>query len=506
MIALPCVLYSMDLSVLNLAVPALSAELKPSASELLWIVDIYGFLVAGSLVTMGTLGDRIGRRRLLMIGAAAFGVASVLAALSRSSGMLIVARALLGVAGATLAPSTLSLIRNMFHDAKERTFAIAVWITSYSVGGAIGPLVGGLMLQRFHWSSVFLLAVPVMALLLAVAPRFLPEFRDPAASRLDLTSAALSLSSVLAVIWGLKQFAEHGTAWPPAGAVLAGSILGVVFLRRQRTLAHPLVDLGLFRSPAFSTALVTYTLALFVAFGAFIFVSQYLQMVLGLSPLESGLWTLPWSLGFILGSLVTPALARRFRAAPLMASGLVLAAAGFAVLTRVGVSSGVAAIVTASVMFSTGLSPSITLVTDMVLGAAPPERAGAASALSETSAELGGALGIAVLGSIGTAVYRGAMAGAVPAGLAPGAAEAARGTLGGAVAAAAGLASPLREELLAAARGAFTHGFQKASAVSAVIAAGLAVLVAALLRDGPARFEAGSDMPSEGEGAGTAAP
>ena len=489
----------MDLSVLNLAVPALSAELKPSASELLWIVDIYGFLVAGSLVTMGTLGDRIGRRRLLMIGAAAFGVASVLAALSRSSGMLITARALLGVAGATLAPSTLSLIRNMFHDPKERTFAIAVWITSYSVGGAIGPLVGGLMLQRFHWSSVFLLAVPVMALLLAVAPRLLPEFRDPAASRLDLTSAALSLSSVLAAIYGLKKFAEHGAGWAPAAAILAGSVLGVVFLRRQRTLAHPLVDLRLFRSPAFSTALVTYTLALFLAFGAFIFVAQYLQMVLGLSPLESGLWTLPWSFGFILGSLVTPVLARRFRPAPLMAAGLVLAAAGFAVLTRVGVSSGVGTIVVASVMFSIGLSPSVTLVTDMVLGAAPPERAGSASALSETSAELGGALGIAVLGSIGTAVYRGAMAGAVPAGLPADAAEAARGTLGAAVDAAGRLPAPLREDLLAAARGAFTHGFQKASAVSAVIVAALAVLVAVQLRDGPQRFEVRNEDPAEEE-------
>jgi len=438
-----------------------------------------------------------------MIGAAAFGVASVLAAFSRSSGMLIAARALLGVAGATLAPSTLSLIRNMFHDPKERTVAISVWITSYSVGGAIGPLVGGLMLQRFHWGSVFLLAVPVMALLLVVAPKLLPEFRDPSAERLDLTSAALSLASVLAVIYGVKRLAEHGTGGVPVAAILAGTALGVVFLRRQRTLAHPLVDLDLFRSPAFSTALVTYTLALFVAFGAFIFLSQYLQMVLGLSPLESGLWTLPWSLGFILGSLITPALARRFRPAPLMAAGLVLAAAGFSVLTRVGVSSGIPAIVTASVMFSIGLSPAVTLVTDMVLGTAPPERAGSASALSETSAELGGALGIAVLGSIGTAVYRGAMAGAVPPGLPADVAEAARGTLGGAVAAAGELPAPLREALLSAARQAFTHGFQKAAAVSALISVILAVLVAVLLRDGPARFEATGRSAAEGAAAGS---
>src|SRR5215218_9447271 len=178
-IALPCLLYSMDLTVLNLAVPHLSADLKPTSAQLLWIVDIYGFMVAGSLITMGTLGDRIGRRRLLMIGAAAFGAASVIAAFSSSAEMLIASRALLGVAGATLAPSTLSLIRSMFQDDQQRTVAIGIWITSFSVGAAIGPLVGGVLLEGFHWGSVFLLAVPVMALLLAIGPRLLPEYKDP---------------------------------------------------------------------------------------------------------------------------------------------------------------------------------------------------------------------------------------------------------------------------------------------------------------------------------------
>src|SRR6188474_2903990 len=178
-IALPCVLYSMDLTVLELAVPRLSADLKPTAAQLLWILDIYGFLVAGSLITMGTLGDRIGRRRLLMIGAAAFGVASVIAAFSTSAEMLIATRALLGLAGATLAPSTLSLIRNMFLDQQQRTVAIGIWISSYSVGAAIGPLVGGILLEHFWWGSVFLIGVPVMVLLLVVGPMLLPEFRDP---------------------------------------------------------------------------------------------------------------------------------------------------------------------------------------------------------------------------------------------------------------------------------------------------------------------------------------
>ena len=279
-IALPCMLYSMDLTVLNLAVPHLSADLEPSAAELLWIVDIYGFLVAGSLITMGTLGDRIGRRRLLLIGAAAFGIGSVLAAFSKSAGMLIATRALLGVAGATLAPSTLSLIRNMFLDAGQRTFAIGVWVTSYSVGGAIGPLLGGVLLQYFWWGSVFLIGVPVMLLLLALGPVLLPEFRDPEAGRLDVLSAALSLAAVLGVLYGLKRLAEGGHGWPPVLAIAAGLALGLAFVRRQGRLADPLIDLRLFRAPGFSGALAAYTLSTFVGFGAYVFIAQYLQLVL----------------------------------------------------------------------------------------------------------------------------------------------------------------------------------------------------------------------------------
>jgi len=483
-IAFPCLLYAMDLSVLNLAVPALSQDLRPSASQLLWIIDIYGFLVAGSLITMGTLGDRIGRRKLLLIGAAAFGATSVMAAFSRSAGTLIAARALLGLAGATLAPSTLSLIRNMFLDPRERTVAISVWITSYSVGGAIGPLLGGVMLEHFWWGSVFLLAVPVMALLLAVGPRLLPEFRDPRAGRLDLLSAGLSLASVLLVIYGLKKFAEHGLNWPAAATIVAGFGVGALFLRRQRRLADPLIDLDLFRSRAFSGALVTYTLALLVAFGAYVFIAQYLQLVLGLTPLQAGLWTLPWSLGFVVGSLATPALVRRYPRELVMAAGMLLAALGFVVLTRVGSSSGLAPLVAASVLFSVGLAPAVTLVTDIVLAAAPPERAGAAAAISETSAELGGALGIAILGSVGTAVYRSAMTLGTPPGVPPAAAEAARSTLGGAVAAAARLPSAVAGPLLAAAREAFTRGFQLSAWISAGVTAGLSVLVWKLLGGG----------------------
>jgi len=483
-LTLPCLLYAMDLTVLNLAVPHLSADLRPSSVQLLWIVDVYGFLVAGLLITMGTLGDRIGRRRLLLAGAAAFGVASLLAALSTSAGMLIAARALLGVAGATVAPSTLSLIRNMFLDPRQRTVAISVWITSFSVGGAIGPLAGGVLLEWFWWGSVFLLAVPVMALLLVLGPILLPEFRDPQAGRLDLVSAGMSLVAVLAVVWGLKQLAQDGPGWPSALSIVVGLAVGVVFVRRQHTLADPLLDLRLFRVPAFSAALTTNVLSFFVGFGALLFIAQYLQLVLGLSPLAAGLWMLPASAGFILGSMLTPVLASRVRPGLVMAGGLGLAAVGFGLLTELGTdrAAGLAVLVTGSVVFSLALAPVDTLATDLAVGSAPPERAGAASALAETSAEFGGALGIAILGVVGTAAYRGQMAYALPAGVPPQAAAAARDTLGGAVAAAGQLPDQLGQALLGAARQAFTLGLQLAFAVSAAAAVAVAVLAAVVLR------------------------
>jgi DHA2 family multidrug resistance protein-like MFS transporter len=481
-IALACVLYVMDLTVLHLAVPSISADLRPSSSQLLWIIDIYGFLVAGSLITMGTLGDRIGRRRLLMIGAAAFGVASVLAAFSTSAEMLIATRALLGVAGATLAPSTLSLIRNMFLDPRQRTTAIAIWITSFSVGGAIGPLLGGLVLEFFWWGAVFLLAVPVMVLLLILGPRLLPEYKDPEAGKPDVASAALSLAAVLAVIYGLKQIAQDGVAWMPVLSIAAGIAIGVVFVRRQRELADPFIDLRLFRIPAFSASLATYGLGILLVFGGFLFLPQYLQLVLGLSPLEAGLWTLPWALGFVVGSNLTPVIARRFRPAYVMAAGLVLAGVGFAVFTQLNSVSSFGIIVMGSVIFSLGTAPLFTLTNDLIIGSAPPERAGAAAGISETAAEFGGALGIAVFGSIGVAIYRGAVAGDIPASVPPQAAEAARDTLGGALEVAAGLPDQLGSALVGAAGDAFTQGLHVAAVISAVGSVALAMLAMTLLR------------------------
>jgi MFS transporter, DHA2 family, multidrug resistance protein len=492
-LALPCLLYSMDLTVLNLAVPSLSEDLRPSSSQLLWIVDIYGFFVAGSLITMGTLGDRIGRRRLLMIGAAAFGAASVLAAFSTNAAMLIATRALLGIAGATLAPSTLSLVRNMFLDSRERTLAISIWITSYSVGAAIGPLIGGVLLQYFWWGSVFLIGVPVMLLLLILGPMLLPEFRDPSPGRLDLVSAALSLAAILPTIYTLKQVAEHGLHPGDGVFLVVGLVAGAAFVHRQLTAAEPLIDLRLLRAPALSVSLAAYLLVTFAAFGGFVFISQYLQLVFGLSPLEAGIWTMPWALSFVVGSLTTPIIARRVRPALVMAAGLVVAAAGFGLLTQVDIASGLGVLVIGSVVVALGLAPVFTLATDLVIGSAPAERAGAAAAISETSSEFGGALGIAILGSVAAAVYRVRMIDAIPASVGPEEAEAARNTLAGAVAAAEQLPGSLSGEVLGAARLAFAQSFDLTAVVTAGVLILTAALVAIVLRDGGSEGETVAD-------------
>jgi DHA2 family multidrug resistance protein-like MFS transporter len=486
----------MDLTVLHLAVPRISADLQPTSAELLWIIDIYGFLVAGSLITMGTLGDRIGRRRLLLIGATAFGIVSILAAFSTTPEMLIISRALMGVAGATIAPSTLSLIFNMFSDPRQRSKAIGVWITAFSAGGAIGPIVGGILLESYWWGSVFLLALPVMGLLLILGPKVLPEYRDPEAARLDLISAAMSLVAILLVIYGLKEMAQSGIGVTSMVTIGSGLVVGYLFHRRQRRLASPLIDIALFKSVTFNVSLFTNILAIFVAFGYFLFVAQYLQLVLGLTPLEAGLWSLPSAAGFIVGSNVAPRFVHRARPAIILGPALVLAALGLVLLTQTTTTSGLSVVVAGSVLISLALSPVFNLTTELIVGSAPPERAGVVSGISETGAEFGGALGIAVLGSIGTAVYRSGVARSLPSEVAADASAAVRDTLGAAMEVAQELPAALRETVLEVARTAFVDALHLTAIVAATIAGVAAIVVIAALRAMPGRDARPSGAPA----------
>jgi MFS transporter, DHA2 family, multidrug resistance protein len=432
-LALPCMITVMDLTVLNLAVPHISAALQPSGTQLLWIIDIYGFMLAGALMPIGSLGDRIGRRKLLLIGAGAFAIASTAAAFSTSALMLIATRALLGLAGAALAPSTLSLIRTLFEDEKQRAAAIGVWGASFAVGAAIGPLVGGVLLEHFWWGSVFLPGLPVMLLLLVLGPVLLPEYRDPNARNTDLPSALLSIGGILSAVYGLKQVVQDGVTPPAIVAALLGLALGMAFIARQRTLPDPMLDIDLFRNRAFNAALGANVLNVFVSFGSFILISQYLQLVLGLSPLQAGLVSVPASLLAIAGPMLSPLLQQRFGTATTVATLLTIAGVGFGVLTFVGGSLAAVVVGVGWALWALGGSAAATVTTGTLISAARPERAGAVSAVAQTGSELGGALGIAILGSLGTAIYRGAVAGALPDGVSPELAAAARDTLGGAM-------------------------------------------------------------------------
>ncbi|WDZ83478.1 MFS transporter [Micromonospora cathayae] len=473
-LVLPALLLSVDLTVLFLALPHLAEDLAPSATQSLWIMDIYGFLLAGFLVTMGTLGDRVGRRKLLLIGGAFFGVASVIAAYSTSAEMLIASRALLGIAGATLAPSTLALITNMFKNPKQRATAIAVWTGCFVGGGILGPIIGGVMLSSFWWGSVLLLAVPVMLLLLVAGPALLPEYKNPNTGRLDPLSVALSLLTILPFIYGIKEFARDGLELRPIIAVVAAVVFGVLFVRRQSRLTDPLLDLGLFKIALLRNDLVLGSLVGIITGGSLLLVNLQIQMVEGLSPWKTGLWLVPGALATLVGIGISTGLSQKIRPGALMAGGLVVSAIGYAVLSQVPAENGLTLVVIGSVLAQAGLGPVVALGYNILVNAAPPDKTGSASALSETSGEFGVAAGIGILGSIGTAVYRNEIN--VPADLPAEAATTARESIANAIAVAGELSGPSANDLVTSAREAFTSGLNLVATLAGVLFLVFAVL------------------------------
>ncbi|WP_410562917.1 MFS transporter [Amycolatopsis sp. cmx-4-61] len=405
-LALPTLLVSLDVFVLVLALPKLAAGLHADGTEQLWIMDTYGFMVAGFMVTMGTLGDRIGRRKLLLIGAAAFGAASVVAAFSTSAGMLIAARAALGIAGATLGPSTLSLIGTMFENPRQRAEAIGIWAGCFTVGAIIGPVVGGFMLEHFWWGSVFLLGVPAMVLLLIIGPKLLPEYRDETAGRLDLPSVALSLGAILPVVYGVKELARDGFRTVPVLALAAGLLIGHVFVKRQRTLADPLVDLSLFAVKALRTTLGGMLLFSMLGGTTMLFTAQFFQLAQHLSPVGAALGLLPGMATSTVSFLAAPVLARRVRPGALITGGVLLAAAGMAILVFADSAAGPLWPAIGLAVTSAGVGPMVALGTDLVVGSVPVRKAGAAASLAQTVNEFGYSFGLATVGTLGNAVAR----------------------------------------------------------------------------------------------------
>ncbi|MFJ8085983.1 MFS transporter [Streptomyces sp. NPDC096205] len=466
---LPLLLVSMDVSVLYFAIPAIGADLEPTATQQLWIFDIYGFVLAGLLMTMGSLGDRIGRRRLLLMGAAAFGTASLVAAYSNSAETLIAARAVLGIGGATLMPSTMALLRTMFTDPGQRAKAIGVWSGVMTGGIALGSVMSGVLVEYFWWGSVFLVNLPAMVLLLILGPVLLPESKDPAPGRFDWLSIPLSMAAVLPVIYGLKEIAAEGWSVRYVVSITVGLLFAALFVHRLRTTASPMIDLALFRNRGFAPSVVLNLLSTFAMMGSAFFTTQYLQSVLDKSALEAALWALLPSVPIGAAAPVATMLVQKgVDRAYVVTAGFAIGAGGYGLLTFAGTDS-MPLVLTACGVLAVGIVTVMAQITDLALGAAPVERAGAASSLMETGAEFGGALGMAVLGSVGTAVYRSEMPDSAP--------DVARETLGGALAVAdrvPGLATAARE--------AFTSGMQAASIAAVVLLIAAAGLAAVSLR------------------------
>ncbi|WP_191094021.1 MFS transporter [Nocardia colli] len=479
MLTLAALVVAVDTTVLAVAVPSLTATLHPDSTTLLWINDIYGFVIAATMIAMGSAGDRIGHRTLLISGAACFAVASAFAAAATTTATLILARAVLGSAAAMLTPATLALIPALFGNKAQRSLALSVWMGGFVAGYAIGPVVGGVLLQRFWWGSVFVPGAVAMVLVVAAA-RLLPQTTRARATRPDLISTCLSLAAVLLLVFGFKQVTVGGEATVIAGAILAGAILATVFVRRQRTLDDPLIDPIMLRSPAVRTSLSVMALNLAIGpiFGFLL--AQYLQSVLGMSPLRAGLWMLPSIAGMAGGLALTSALSRRrARSVPLPAA-YAAATAALALLTVVGRQATLPLLASSEFLYFFATTPVTLRAIETVLTAASTERSGAASALSETAQELGGALGLTVFGSIAAAVYRRQLPlSDIPAA----AAERARSSVGSATALADQLPAPAGEALAVHVRDAFTTAIHTTAAVAAA-----ALAIAAIVsRSGEAR-------------------
>ncbi|WP_206535644.1 MFS transporter [Microbacterium sp. 4R-513] len=471
---LPVLLVSVDNTVLSFALPQIALDLEPSGTEQLWIIDAYPLVLASLLVTMGTLGDRFGRRRMLLIGATGFALVSGLAAFAPTAAWLIAARAAMGVFGAMLMPSTLSLLRSIFTDRDQRRLAIAIWASMFSAGSALGPIVGGFLLAHFAWGSVFLMAVPVLVPLLVLAPILVPESRDPRPGRIDPVSIALSLGTMVPIVYGIKEVAVHGISPTVVVLFLVGVGFGILFVRRQLRAETPMLDMRLFRRATFTGALLVNLLSVVALVGFLFFVAQHLQLIVGLSPMEAGFALVPGLAAMIVAGLVVVPISKRFSPRVVVPGALLLSIGGYVTIALVAGSDSLVAIVAAFVALGIGIGMAETVSNELILSSAPPEKAGAASAVSETAYELGAVLGTAVLGGLLTALYRTGLV--LPPELSADAADAARETLAGAMHTADTLGGSVGQ----AVRDAASHAFDAGVTVTALIGAAL-VAVAAIV-------------------------
>ncbi|WP_344297150.1 MFS transporter [Agromyces neolithicus] len=478
---LPTLLVSVDNTVLSFALPAISRDLAPTAAQQLWIIDAYPLVLAGLLVAMGSAGDRYGRRRMLLIGSIGFTVVSVAAAFAPTAEALIAARAALGFFGAMLMPSTLSLLRTVFTDREQRRLAIAIWASGFAAGSALGPIVGGVLLEHFHWGSVFLLAVPVLVPMLILVPLLIPESRDPAPGRIDLVSTLLSLAAMGPVVYGIKSLATEGFGGGGVVMIALGVAAGAWFVRRQLRSSSPMLDVRLFRQGSFGGAVLINLFSVIALVGFLFFVSQHLQLIAGLTPVAAGIALLPGLVAMIIAGLVVVPIARRVRPRVLVPVALALSAAGYVVIAVNATADSIAPVVVAFVLLGVGIGAAETVSNELILSSAPPAKAGAASAVSETAYELGAVLGTAALGSILAAHYRAAIE--LPAALTAAQADTARETLAGAVTVAEQLPASIADQLATSAALAFDEGVVVTSLIGVALMLAAAIIGAVTLRN-----------------------
>ncbi|ASR36008.1 MFS transporter [Prauserella marina] len=474
---LPALLTSMDISVLFVAAPAITEALEPSATQWLWMMDSYGFVMAGLLITMGSLGDRVGRRKVLLVGSVLFGAASALVAFASSAELLIAGRVLLGIGAATLAPSTLSLVRDLFPDERQRRVAVGAWTTAFTGGAVAGPIVGGILLENFWWGSVFLINIPVMLMLLLVVPFLVPESARSSHAGFDLAGAATSLVAILALVFAVKNLTEHGLDATTVAVGVLGVLFLVVFLRGQRSATAPLIDVSLFRDAAFTAAVGSGLVVSFAAAGLGLLAFTFLQTVHDLGPLAAALHALPTFAGTFAGAVLGAGLAGKVRPGVLLCTGLLIGAAGFCVVGSLSPTTPVVVFIAGYTVLTLGVGIVGTLANSLVLGTAPAHRAGAAAGISETSNELGAALGIAALGTVSATVYKNGV-GQELSFLPPEATE----TVTATVQAADVLAEPEAADVRSLAFDAFTSGVNVAAFSAAGVLAVVAVLAALALR------------------------
>ncbi|MEU4036305.1 MFS transporter [Streptomyces collinus] len=489
-------LVALDATVLHVAIPAVTEDLRPGAIELLWIVDVYPLVCASLLILFGTLGDRIGRRRVLLLGYALFGVASAVAALAPTAQTLILARALLGVGGAMIMPATLSILRQVFPDRRERALAIGIWSAVAAVGAAVGPLLGGFLLEHFWWGSVFLVNIPLMLVSLPVGRLLLPESRGERDGPWDVVGALMAAGGLFGVVLGVKRL---GGGEPVASLLtlvplLLGGTLLVLFVRRQGRRAHPLVDLRMFRRPAYSTSVGCIVLAMLALVGLELIAAQYLQLVLGLSPLQTGLRLLPLTVAAMAAGLAGARMLRRFGPRRMVCFGFCLTAAAVLTLTAMGGTDDAGLLLFGFVLLGFGLETTLFGAYESMLSEAPAEQAGGAAAIGETSYQLGAGIGIALLGSVMNASYAPGLA-SVP-GVPSRASAAAGHSLGEAYDVAGRLGGPAGDALRRAARDSFVHGLH----VTLLVSAGLLLLGAVMALRLPRVMQCGEETVEAGEG------